>query len=213
MRPLLILGALVLWKILSEGGLRKGMTLTRRDFILKLKPDAEAEKAASGIHADLGMLQAAHESANGNSALSSPDSLLEVRDNNGVIRVGAANNLFGFTAEPGTYWRKQNQPFVLMKTTEYVKVPGKAKVLSGPDANGFFKVEVERPFRAYASWGDSYRDWARLMKTSNYVEAGTLAALKAGDIKAWANSLITARYATDPKYALKLIAMGKENFA
>lgn len=159
-------------------------------FKKALGPVAAAVERETGIKATIGLGQAAHESAYGASGLSSPASRLNVIDNTGkVLRVGPANNFFGFTAETGTYWRSQNRPFVNMPTTEW--------------KNGL-AYKTTRPFRAYATPEESYRDWARLMQTEAYTKAGAPAALRAGDIGAFAEAMTKIGYATDPKYAAKI---------
>lgn len=161
-----------------------------KNFKEKLGPIAAKVEAETGIKAKLGMGQAAHESAYGTSLLSRPDAVLTImRDNVQGPSKGPANNLFGFTAEPPTYWRKQGRPFVSMNTHEY-----KAGA----------RITLERPFRAYQSWEESYRDWARLMQTEHYVKAGALDALKAGDSAAFAKAMGKAGYATDPNYEAKI---------
>lgn len=227
MRPLLILGALILWKILrDDSGSNKTMT-TKLDFITKLRPTALAVKSELGFHHDLGMLQAAHESAYGSSALSNPASILEIRvgptNDSPVVRTGAAFNLFGFTAEPDTYWRNPksasgNREFVMMPTLEWVApdkvLPTDVRTSAPPDPKtGKVEVKRKRPFRAYKSWDESYRDWARLMSIPAYVNAGAPAALKAGDLKAFAAALAKVGYATDPRYVAKLEKMDRGAFA
>lgn len=89
-------------------------------------------------------------------------------------------NLFGIKA--GRNW---NGAVVEAVTTEYV--------------NGVPHKTVER-FRAYASYAEGFRDYAGLLK-SRYA-----AALESGDDAAgFAWGLQQAGYATDPRYAEKLI--------
>lgn len=143
---------------------------SKAEFIARLRPVALAVERETGIKADLGMIQAAHESAWGTSGLTDK-----------------ANNLFGFTAELGTYWRTQGRAFVEMPTTEW---------------KGGAAYKTTRPFRAYASWEESYRDWARLMQIPHY--AAALPFARAGNLKGFAAALQAAGYATDPAYASKL---------
>lgn len=148
---------------------------SKAEFFTRLRPIASAVEAETGIKADLGMTQAAHESAYGTSQLTQK-----------------SNNLFGFTAELGTYWRTQGRPYVEIPTTEYA-------------AGG--QSKLTRPFRAYASWEESYRDWARLMQTPHYANA--LSAARRGDLKGFATALQSAGYATDPLYAAKLESVAR----
>ena len=139
-------------------------------FFTQLRPVALAVERETGIKSDLGMTQAAHESAYGTSQLAT-----------------SAYNIFGFTAEIGTYWRSQGRPIYSVKTREF---------------KAGLAYELVRPFRAYASWEESYRDWARLMQTPAYAHA--LLALRAGNLKAFSSALQITGYATDPNYATKL---------
>lgn len=93
----------------------------------------------------------------------------------------SAHNLFGIKAGAG--WKG---PVAEVTTTEYVD--GQAR-------------KVTAKFRAYASYADSFRDYARLMKTSPRY-ADVLA--NASTAQGFAQGLQKAGYATDPAYAEKL---------
>jgi peptidoglycan hydrolase FlgJ len=148
----------------------------RARFVARLRPIALAVERETGIRADLGIAQAAHESAYGSSRLA-----LE------------AHNLFGFTAELGTYWRTQGRPFVEMFTREYI---------------GGKWIETRRPFRRYGSDEESYRDWARLIQTKPYAEV--LPHAMSGNLKSFAAALQKVGYATDPAYAAKIERVARE---
>ncbi len=90
-------------------------------------------------------------------------------------------NLFGIKA--GADWKG---PVAETLTTEVI--------------NGQAVKTVAR-FRAYASYADSFADYARLMKTSPRYQQ-VLA--QGQDASAFANGLQRAGYATDPAYADKL---------
>lgn len=90
-------------------------------------------------------------------------------------------NLFGIKAGPN--WKGPTADVV---TTEYVA--------------GRPQKMVQR-FRAYASYEESFADYARLMKDSPRY-AGVVAS--AGDATGFARGLQRAGYATDPAYADKL---------
>jgi flagellar protein FlgJ len=92
-----------------------------------------------------------------------------------------SHNLFGIKA--GGAWRGGVAPAA---TTEYVD--GKAT------------RSTER-FRSYASYGDAFQDFARLLRGSPRYAA---ALAKADDPKAYAAELQRAGYATDPFYGAKL---------
>ncbi|TWI64582.1 flagellar protein FlgJ [Pseudoduganella lurida] len=98
-----------------------------------------------------------------------------------------SNNLFGIKA--GSDWKGKT---VDITTTEYV--------------NGRAQRKVEK-FRAYDSYADSFKDYAKLI-TSNPRYEKVLAS--AGDASAFAQGLQKAGYATDPNYASKLSAIIKK---
>jgi flagellar protein FlgJ len=90
-------------------------------------------------------------------------------------------NLFGIKA--GANWKG---PVAEITTTEYV---------------GGQPRKVVAKFRAYGSYAESFADYARLMKDSPRYQQ-VLA--HRGDASAFARSLQSAGYATDPAYADKL---------
>jgi peptidoglycan hydrolase FlgJ len=90
-------------------------------------------------------------------------------------------NLFGIKA--GARWKG---PVAEITTTEYVD--GKAQ-------------KVTAKFRAYASYAESFADYARLIKDSpRYAQV----VARGADATAFAQGLQRAGYATDPAYADKL---------
>jgi len=95
-----------------------------------------------------------------------------------------SHNLFAIKA--GADWKGKT---VDVATTEYV--------------NGRAQRKIER-FRAYDSYADSFKDYARLI-TDNPRYEKVLAS--AGDAAAFARNLQKAGYATDPNYATKLAAV------
>jgi len=101
-----------------------------------------------------------------------------------------SNNLFGIKATGD--WKGK---VVEATTTEYV--------------NGKAQTKVER-FRAYDSYADSFKDYARLI-TENPRYEKVLAS--AGDASAFAQGLQKAGYATDPQYANKLTSIIKRSLA
>jgi len=92
-----------------------------------------------------------------------------------------SNNLFGIKAGPG--WKGK---VVEAATTEYV--------------NGVPETRIEK-FRAYDSYADSFRDYARLLKSNPRYES---VIANARDATGFAQGLQRAGYATDPNYAAKL---------
>jgi len=92
-------------------------------------------------------------------------------------------NLFGIKAGKG--WTGK---VAEITTTEYI--------------NGTPRKVVAK-FRAYDSYEDSFRDYARLIKESpRYEKAESVA--QSGSAMAYASALQKAGYATDPEYARKL---------
>jgi flagellar protein FlgJ len=108
----------------------------------------------------------------------------EIRNADG----SSARNLFGIKAGAG--W---NGPVAEITTTEYVD--GVAQ-------------KVTAKFRAYASYEDSFRDYARMLKESpRYAAVAARAAqgaASAASAAGFAQGLQRAGYATDPGYADKL---------
>ncbi len=93
----------------------------------------------------------------------------------------ASHNLFGIKAGAGWTGRVAE-----VTTTEYV--------------NGEPQKRVAR-FRAYDSYADSFKDYARLISESpRYAKARE----QTGSVQAFASGLQKAGYATDPEYAAKL---------
>ena len=93
----------------------------------------------------------------------------------------ASHNLFGIKAGAG--WTGKVAEAV---TTEYV--------------NGVPQTKVEK-FRAYDSYADSFKDYAKMLSSNPRYEK-VLAS--AGDASSFARGLQRAGYATDPHYATKL---------
>jgi flagellar protein FlgJ len=101
-----------------------------------------------------------------------------------------SNNLFGIKATAD--WKGK---VVEATTTEYV--------------NGKAQTKVER-FRAYDSYADSFKDYAKLLASNPRYEK-VLAS--AGDASSFAQGLQKAGYATDPNYATKLTSIIKRSLA
>jgi flagellar protein FlgJ len=90
-------------------------------------------------------------------------------------------NLFGIKAGPGWHGKVAE-----VTTTEY--------------ENGVAKKTVAR-FRAYDSYEESFKDYARLLTQSpRYAKVSQ----QTGSVQAFATGLQRAGYATDPAYATKL---------
>jgi len=108
----------------------------------------------------------------------------EIRNADG----STSHNLFGIKAGPG--W---TGPIAEITTTEYV----------GGEAQ-----KVTAKFRAYGSYAESFRDYAKLMKDSpryaGVVAQAAQAPASAASAHGFAQGLQRAGYATDPAYADKL---------
>ena len=103
-----------------------------------------------------------------------------------------SHNLFGIKA--GADWKGK---VVETSTTEYV--------------NGKAQSKVER-FRAYDSYADSFKDYARLIAGNPRYEKA-LASATSGDAAGFAKGLQRGGYATDPNYAVKLASIIKKTLA
>jgi flagellar protein FlgJ len=101
-----------------------------------------------------------------------------------------SNNLFGIKASAD--WKGK---VVEATTTEYV--------------NGKAQTKVER-FRAYDSYSDSFKDYAKLLASNPRYEK---VMASAGDASSFAQGLQKAGYATDPNYANKLTSIIKRSLA
>lgn len=205
--PLLILGILAIIKITASGRTSRSILGTRTmqaidDFKKKLLTVAKAVEAETGIKKEPGIIQASLESNNGMSDLSRPTAVHAIFIQGKVVRNGPANNIFGF--KTGDAWINSGKPYVQIPTTDYYKKGQKMP-------NGEIAVKDNQalkwpaPFRAYDSWDESYRDWARLMQTAGYINDGALDALKKGDLKAVGVAL-SKRYAPNQNYDQRLAA-------
>lgn len=101
-----------------------------------------------------------------------------------------SHNLFGIKA--GSGWKGK---VVEVATTEYV--------------NGVPQLKREK-FRAYDSYADSFRDYAKLLSNNPRYE-NVIA--NAQDASSFAHGLQRAGYATDPQYAAKLTRIIKQTLS
>lgn len=104
-----------------------------------------------------------------------------------------AKNLFGIKATAN--WIKNNGKVWIGRTSEFIKfINGK-------------EIRLEDGFRMYSTWLDSFIDWADLISSLGiYKEAYKYAQL--GLIREYGEA-ITGKYATDPKYAEKLVKVSE----
>jgi flagellar protein FlgJ len=122
----------------------------------------------------------------GQAALESGWGKREIRNADG----SASHNLFGIKAGPG--WTGKVATAV---TTEYV--------------GGVPQTRVEK-FRAYDSYADGFKDYAKLISKNPRYEK---VMANAGDASSFAHGLQKAGYATDPHYATKLSRIITRSFA
>jgi flagellar protein FlgJ len=122
----------------------------------------------------------------GQAALESGWGKREIRGRDG----SASHNLFGIKA--GDSWTGKTVDAV---TTEYV--------------NGRPHTKLEK-FRAYDSYADSFRDYAKTISSNKRYEK---VMASAGDASSFAQGLQRAGYATDPNYAAKLTRIIKHTLA
>ncbi|MFT4099892.1 MAG: flagellar assembly peptidoglycan hydrolase FlgJ [Burkholderiaceae bacterium] len=115
----------------------------------------------------------------GQAALESGWGRREIRHADG----SSSHNLFGIKA--GRNWQGRT---VETATTEYV--------------DGRPRRVVQR-FRAYDSYADAFRDWARLVG-GNERYGGVIRASAGGSVNRYAQGMQRAGYATDPHYGDKL---------
>lgn len=120
----------------------------------------------------------------GQAALESGWGKREIRLKDGT----ASHNLFGIKA--GADWTGKTVQAV---TTEYV--------------NGVPTTKRET-FRAYDSYADSFKDYAKMITSNKRYEK---VVASAGDASAFAQGLQRAGYATDPHYATKLARIIKHS--
>ncbi|SFG57604.1 flagellar protein FlgJ [Duganella sp. CF458] len=103
-----------------------------------------------------------------------------------------SHNLFGIKAGPD--WKGR---VVETATTEYVNCQPQTRV---------------EKFRAYDSYADSFKDYARLLSSNPRYEKA-LAAAGSTDAAGFARNLQRAGYATDPNYATKLAGIIQRTLA
>lgn len=101
-------------------------------------------------------------------------------------KASIGNNLFGIkaTGKPNEYW---DGSYVESPTYEYIKG---------------VKTRVISKFRAYKSIEDSIKDHNRLFSNKRYAQV-----LKSKTPEEQARAIKAGGYATDPKYAEKLISL------
>lgn len=101
-------------------------------------------------------------------------------------KASVGNNLFGIKAagKPNEYW---DGSYLTLPTYEYIKG---------------VKTQVYSKFRKYRTKADSIKDHNRLFKNKRYAPV-----LVANNPEAQARAIQACGYATDPKYADKLITL------
>ena len=144
------------------------VTGNAKDFVTRMRSQAQEAARALGVPADFIVGQAALETGWGKHEIKGADGT-------------NSRNLFGIKA--GGNWSGKT---VDVLTTEYI--------------NGAPRKLVDK-FRAYDSYADAFRDYAKLIGGSSRYVAATQAGQDAG---VFARRLAGGGYATDPRYAEKL---------
>lgn len=144
------------------------VTGNAKDFVMRMRTQAQDAARALGVPADFIVGQAALETGWGKHEIKGADGT-------------NSRNLFGIKA--GGNWTGKT---VDVLTTEYI--------------NGTPRKLVDK-FRAYDSYADAFRDYAKLIGGSSRYVAATQAGQDAG---VFAQRLAAGGYATDPRYAEKL---------
>lgn len=152
------------------------------NFIDKAYPYALQIEKSHGIPAVVAIAQAALETGWGGSA--------------------PGNMLFGMKATGKSYggWKGKKQ---LLTTTEYhtsPNVPYPQVISVTPVAGGKYKYRVKDYFRAYDTIGDSFKDYAGLLKSV----PGYAPAFKHSDPDKFIDAIAAGGYATSPTYASTL---------
>ncbi|MEC4721367.1 flagellar assembly peptidoglycan hydrolase FlgJ [Noviherbaspirillum sp. CPCC 100848] len=191
---------------LKPGSPAEAAGFSRQDLntalgVMQIAPPAEAARTSSNkpahVRAFQDKLGAAAEDASratgipakfmlGQAALESGWGRREIKGADGTNSF----NVFGIKATGG--WTGK---VVETATTEYV--------------NGVPRTRVEK-FRAYDSYADAFKDYARLLTNNPRYEA---VIANAKDITGFAQGLQKAGYATDPHYAAKLTRIIKQSLS
>ena len=183
--PLALAGAAVLYEIMTTSKPDAPTLAQKVDFVSRLRDIARRVESSGAIDTYTGRLVPPGIKADFGVAQLAKESRYGTSD-----KALLANNLAGFTAEDGTYWATKKFPRKLFPTKE--EISGKL-------------VDATRPFRAYASWEESYVDWARLLHTKYPL---AFASSVSGDFVGFANGL--KGYATDSGYSEGLISFHRE---
>lgn len=180
---------------IQKTGYRK--VFDRKSFLDWAKEYALIVEVDYAIPHLITITNAAHESGNGNSKLTTE-----------------CCNFFGMTASDD--WINKGKAFKNYPTTEFHSLPPEkikwwnrpGDILSKePDGKGGSILKVQVPFRSYEKALDSFQDWAYKIKTK-YPKAYDYA-LK-GDAALFYKHVQEGGYATDTNYAYKLLDLYHE---
>lgn len=187
-----LVAGFVVYSLLTTTERKVRSMIDRKAFLTEMGPIARRILSEYSIQPLITVVQAAHESRWGDSLLA--------RD---------AKNLFGMTGEnwavfkDGTWTSKDADKPIAEYQKRQVYVVNTNEEINGKN------ILVRRPFRKYADWYHSARDWAVSISTNPRYRSAYEAA-KSGDIKKFAEEVQKAGYATDSKYAAKLIQLGAD---
>ncbi len=180
------------------------------DFLRVAAPLAAEEQARTGIKQIITLTQSAHESNWGQSGpTKKANNLFGVMVGNKYIE--AVVNKTPLSAIPN--WSANGKPVVEMQTREWSKFsPEKIRyferpgdiISKKPDGKGGTWLMVNRLFRSYETWKESIVNWADEKVLPHAAEPAL-----AGDLAAYATTMKTFGYATDPNYPILLVGVSK----
>jgi flagellum-specific peptidoglycan hydrolase FlgJ len=182
---------------------------TAKDFLMQIQPYAVAIETKYGIPWLMCATQAAHESGNGNSRLTTEANNLFGVTGDGVLKAAGVPKTMGMEAVKAWLAEHPECPALIMKTNEEHPLPPEkihywtrpGDILTKTPHGTGSDLLVERPFHKYASWSDSIQDWAQRI-IAKYPKAHLCAVAK--DAPGFFNALQEGGYATDQKYAAQL---------
>ena len=173
-------GALLLWGIFKVVETKMDTLTKIANFITKMLPVAYDIEKKYGIKPIITLSQSAHESDYGTGSIALK-----------------TNNIFSMTDYSGT-WAKQGGKVFATPSREFLN----NKWVTAPGV----------PFRVYNDWKASAVNWADML-SQNKKWVNAYASAKLGNLPQYAVDIIHPPtgegYATDPKYDIYLISVGK----
>lgn len=184
------------------------------EFRKKILPSLEVLEVSHAIPSRIPLIQAAHESNWGLSQLAVNDfNLFGMTPGSQWVAMKRGEKIEGEI----TPWSSLGASVCYYPTTEYSEyAPSRVRWWDIPgdiqdkreDGKGGSILTVKRYFRKYANYTESIVDWRKKITDQSRYSQAYRCAIK-NDIKGFANELHLAGYATDPKYAEKLLSTAK----